>query len=338
MAGLLIAVGLVALIVTHELGHFVAAKAFRLFVHEFGLGFPPRLAGIKRGETEYTVNALPLGGFVRIAGEDDGSEEEVPRDRLLSTQPWWKRAVVISAGVAVNAAIAWLLLTAVFLIGTPHVVIISDVEQGSPADLAGVMSGDLVEGYASVDEFAARARESAGGEFAFSVLRGSEQVEVTAQPRQPSEEHPGALGVSLAEGGIDRAPFWRAPYDALKATWSLVVATVQGFASLIGRLVTGNVPSDVVGPVGIVTTAGQVGSIGWIYLVQMLAVISVNLAVLNLLPIPALDGGRLYLTLIEGATGWKMPKWIESRVNVVTFLALIGLMLLLTARDVFRLF
>lgn len=338
MAGLLIAVGLILLIIAHELGHFLAAKLFRLHVHEFGVGFPPRLFGWKKGETEYTVNALPLGGFVRIAGEDDEAEGVIPAEKLLSTQRPWKRALVIVAGVGTNAVIAWLLLTAVFLMGTPHVVVISDVDADSPAAAAGLISGDLVADYSSSDAFARDARDHVGRSFTFNVLRGSDTVEVTTVPRVPTEEKPGSLGVSLTEGGIDRTPAWKAPYEALKTTWSLTVSTVQSFASLIARLVTGNVPSDVVGPVGIVTTASQVGGIGWIYLVQMLAVISINLAVLNLLPIPALDGGRLYLTIIEWISGKKLPKWVEVRVNAVTFLGLIGLMLLLTARDVFRLF
>ena len=338
MAGLLIALGLVLLIVAHEFGHFIAAKLFKLFVHEFGIGFPPRLVGKKVGETEYTLNALPLGGFVRIAGEDDENEGAIPRARLLSAQHPWKRALVIIAGVATNAVIAWVLLTAVFIAGTPRVVVITSVEAGSPASAAGVVPEDVLVGYESADSFATAARDSIARNFAFEVRRGSDTQLINATPREVTEERPGSLGVSLMEGGIDRVPFYLAPWEALKATWSLSVATVEGFAGLIGRLFTGNVPSDVVGPVGIVATAGQVSGIGSVYLVQMLAIISINLAVLNLLPIPALDGGRLYLTLIEWATRRKVPKWWEIRINAVTFLILIGLMLLLTARDVFRLF
>jgi regulator of sigma E protease len=338
MAGLIIALGLVLLIVAHELGHFFAAKLFKLHVHEFGIGFPPRLKSWKRGETEYSVNALPLGGFVRIAGEEDETETVIPKEKLLSTQHPLKRALVIIAGVAINAGLAWILLTSVFLVGTPHVVVLSEVEEGSPAAQAGLIAGDIVNQYASAEAFATAARDHVGRTFSFEVLRGSETVVVTTVPRVPTETHPGSLGVALTEGGIDRAPVRRAPYEALRATWDLTVATVQGFWNLLQRLVTGSVPGDVVGPVGIVTTASQVGGIGWIYLVQMLAVISINLAVLNLLPIPALDGGKLYLTLIEWISGKKLPKWIEVRLNAFTFLALIALMLLLTARDILRLF
>lgn len=338
MAGLLIAVGLVLLIIAHELGHFLAAKFFKLHVHEFGIGFPPRLFWKKWGETEYSINWLPIGGFVRIAGEDDDGDGSIPREKLLSAQPPWKRALVIAAGVGVNAVLAWVLLTGIFIVGTPHVVLITDVEPNSPAAVAGIEPSDIIMGYTSADTFAEAARNAAGNQFFFDVQRGTERVSINATPRAPSAEQPGALGVSLTEGGIDRTPVWKAPWEALRSTWDLTVATVQGFASLIGRLFTGSVPSDVVGPVGIVSTAGQVGGIGFIYLIQMLAVISINLAVLNLLPIPALDGGRLYLTIIEWVSGKKLPKWIESRVNAVTFLILIALMLLLTARDVFRLF
>lgn len=338
MAGLLIALGLILLIIAHELGHFFAAKAFRLFVHEFGVGFPPRLWGKKVGDTEYSLNALPLGGFVRIAGEDDDGDGTVPKARLLSAQPPWKRAIVIVAGVAVNAALAWVLLTAVFAVGTPRVLVATGVEEESPAAVAGVQASDIILGYDSAASFAAAAREHAEQPFAFEVQRGATKESITSTPRVPSNEKPGALGVSLVEGGIDPVPAWKAPWEGLKATGALIVATVTGFIDLLARLFTGSVPSDVVGPVGIVTTAGQVSTIGTIYLVQMLAIISINLAVLNLLPIPALDGGRLYLTLVEWATKRKVPRWIEIRMNAATFILLIGLMLLLTARDVFRLF
>lgn len=338
MAGLLIAVGLILLIIAHELGHFFAAKAFKLHVHEFGVGFPPRLWFTKKGETEYSVNALPLGGFVRIAGEDDDGDGKIAPERLLSKQHPWKRSVVIVAGVAVNAAIAWVLLTSIFMIGTPHVLVATSVEDGSPAAAAGMKANDLILGYDTSASFADAARAHAEQNFTFDVQRGSEVQSISATPRTPSAEHPGALGVGLVEGGIDRVPFWQAPWEGLKATWGLTVATVMGFVDLVVRLFSGSVPSDVVGPVGIVTTAGQVSTIGLIYLVQMLAVISINLAVLNLLPIPALDGGRLYLTIVEWATKRKIPRWIEIRMNAVTFIVLIGLMLLLTARDVFRLF
>lgn len=338
MAGLLIAVGLVLLIVAHELGHFLAAKAFRLFVHEFGVGFPPRLWARKAGETEYSLNALPLGGFVRIAGEDDDGDGSVPRGRLLSAQSPWKRCVVIAAGVTVNAVLAWVLLTAVFAVGTPRVLVATAVEEGSPAAVAGLQAEDLILGYGSAADFAAAARESAGQPFAFDIQRGAEKRSLEATPRTPSDGNQGALGVGLVEGGIEPVAAWKAPWEGLKATGELIVATVMGFVDLLARLFTGNVPGDVVGPVGIVTTAGQVSTIGAIYLVQMLAIISVNLAVLNLLPIPALDGGRLYLTVVEGIAKRKVPRWIEIRMNAVSFVLLIGLMLLLTARDVLRLF
>ena len=145
MSGVFIAVGLIVLIIAHEIGHFLAAKAFRLFVHEFGIGFPPKLFGKKCGETEYTVNALPIGGFVRIAGEDD-EEQNIPAERLLSKQAPWKRSLVIAAGVGVNIVLAWVLFTGIYLIGTPHVVVIADVEEGAPAALAGIelMQGDFI--------------------------------------------------------------------------------------------------------------------------------------------------------------------------------------------------
>lgn len=338
MAGLLVAAGLILLIIAHEIGHFLAAKAYGLFVHEFGFGFPPRIWGRKVGETEYTVNALPLGGFVRIAGEDDDGDGDIPPERLLMNQSPWRRAVVIGAGVAVNAVLAWVLLSFVFAFGTPRVVVATAVEENSPAAIAGVMANDLILGYGSTAALAEAARAKAGEEFAFDVRRGGETITLTATPRVPSEDRPGALGLSLVEGGIERSPLWRAPWDGLKATGNLVVATIGGFWELVSHLFRGAVPQDVVGPVGIVTTAGQVSSVGLIYLVQMLAVISVNLAVLNLLPVPALDGGKLYLSVIEAVTGKKIPRWLEIRLTAVTFILLIGLMILLTARDVLRLF
>ncbi len=158
---LIVIFGLSFLILSHEAGHFLVAKAFGLKVDEFGFGFPPKIFGKKKGETEYSLNWLPFGGFVRIAGENDGVVKDelastltdAEKKRIFAFQPAWKRASVMIAGVTVNFLTGWLLLSAVLMIGTPKALVVSDVQKGSPAEAVGVVSGDIVKGFADAQSF-----------------------------------------------------------------------------------------------------------------------------------------------------------------------------------------
>jgi regulator of sigma E protease len=342
LIALFVIIGLSILILGHEAGHFAAAKLFGLKVDEFGIGFPPRLWSKKKGETTYSVNWLPFGGFVRIAGENDHMDSmtdtisEPDRRRFFYTQPVWKRSVIILAGVTVNFLLAWALISATFMMGSAPTLLVSEVEAGSPAAAAGIQPGDTITGFRNTQEFIAYIQEHKGQEIGIGVTRGNDNLNFRVTPRLNPAPDQGAVGLGFS-GVIRRGP-GSAITDGFTQTRLLAWYTLAAFGSLVKDLFThGALPKDVVGLVGIFPVAQQVGQAGWIHLVQLLAMISVNLAVINLLPFPALDGGRFILILIEKLKGSPLPRKAEAWINTFGFAFLLLLMILITIRDISRL-
>lgn len=347
MSILIIIIGIAALILIHEIGHFVVAKAMGLLVEEFGFGFPPRLFSKKIGETTYSFNALPLGGYVKIAGEDRPGQQEVeppkslggstPKNlRVFYARPAWQRASVIAAGVLMNFLLGWLLLSAVFMIGTPRTLLVSEVLPGSPAELVGLKSQDQIVGYGSAKQFIDFVNANRGKEITVQVRRGSEELSFQAVPRVKDQA---ALGVALIEAGIERHSFFAGLWDGLKAAGSVVGSIFAAFGNLLlGFLAQGRLVGNVVGPVGIFGVANQAGALGFVYLIQLVALISLNLTVLNILPFPALDGGRLLFVILEKIKGSPLDQRFERLANSIGFMVLLLLMIAITVRDVVRLF
>ncbi len=362
MTVVFVIVGLSVLILGHEWGHFFAAKKFGLKVDEFGFGFPPKIFAWRsrrkikegetlrqaQGETEYSLNWLPFGGFVKIAGENDrisGDSDKLQdlppaeKRRIFLFQPAWKRAVIILAGIFVNLIIGWFLFSVVFLVGTPKALILTAVQPGSPAEAVGIKANDILEGYTDSDTFVNFVNANRGKEIEVSVLRGSEKLKFKVVPRVSVKPEEGALGVGIAPAGADPQGFFKSFWYGLEQTGLIAAGTVKGFYILLkGLVINGRLSSDVTGPVGIFTIASQIGKIGWAYLINLLALISVNLAVINLIPFPALDGGRFFLILIEKIKGSPVPVKLEAVINGVGFALLLALMVVITARDLIRLF
>jgi len=349
-----IIIGIIFLILVHELGHFLTAKYFRMRVDEFGIGIPPRAWGKKFGETLYSVNWLPFGGFVRIRGEDKEPEDlaklsEAEKSRLFTFQAAWKKALVIVAGVAVNLIAGWLLLSAVFAIGTPTLVYVQEVQEGSPAMEAGLLEGDVVTGYRALsekmitnaltaDEFIGFIDLQKGKEMELRILRGSEELFFTVVPRVDTPEGEGAVGVGFVEIGFEARPLGESLWLGLIRTGEVVVLTYQGLGSLLGGIFTsGKVPEGIVGPVGIFSFAYQSGQIGLVYLLQVLGLISVNLAILNLIPFPALDGGQLVFIIIEKIKGTPLKTSTKAMVNAGGIALLLLLVVIVSVRDVWTL-
>lgn len=343
--GILIFFGLAILIVGHEAGHFFAAKAMGMKVEEFGFGFPPRIFGKRKGETEYSLNWLPFGGFVRIAGENDrllGETEKLEalppeeKKRFFMFQAPWRRSIVILAGVSANFLLGWLLISGVFTVGTVPALEVYQVQQASPAEAAGIRAGDVIRNFKTAEEFIAYTAKSRGREVSIEVQRGGEFLTFKVTPR--TETAPGEGAVGLVFTGIVPRELLPALKDGFYAAGRIAWLTLVAFYEMVRGMVTsGVIPEGIVGPVGIFFVARESAAAGVLNFIQLLAFISVNLAVLNLIPFPALDGGRFILILIEKLKGSPISRRAEAWLNGVGFALLILLMLVVTFRDVVRL-
>lgn len=352
----LVVVSLSLLILAHEIGHFAAAKFFNVKVEEFGFGYPPRVLSKKIGETIYSINALPLGGFVHISGEDvegeqaaaavKGETREVDATRSFRSQALWKRVVILSAGVFMNIMAGWFVFSAVFMVGSPSHLIISEVAKRSPAAEAGLRANDIIvradiggvtlSDPIANDAFVAAVKKAAGTIITLEVKRGEEvqAVRVLSRAHPPAGE--GAMGVALDEMGIPRASFFAAIGKGFLASLDVFWGTAKGFYVVIERIFSapGSALQGVAGPVGIFDIAAQTGKLGYVYLFQLVALISLNLAALNFFPFPALDGGRVLFLIIEQIKGSPVPRRFEQVVNAVGFAALLVLMVIVTIHDV----
>jgi len=346
------------LILVHEWGHFFVARRAGIRVDEFGLGFPPKAYSIKKGPTEYSLNWVPLGGFVKIHGEDGEGEGEP--DSFLS-KPLWVRLAVVVAGVTMNFLFAILLLSFGFWYGIPQVVdentpstvrdvhvTILQVAPGSPAATAGLQTGDAVVKVSAggdeaiindVQELQNIIGAHEGQDTTIVVQRGGVTIEKTMIPRKDAPANEGPLGIVINKAGIISYPWYQAPIEGTKAAFSLSWMFLSAFSSFIfGLFVHGKAMADIMGPVGIGTLTYQATQLGLNYFIQFAAVISLNLAIINALPIPALDGGRILFLLIEGIKGSPVSRRFERIAHTTGFAVLISLMIFVTVHDIARLF
>jgi regulator of sigma E protease len=353
---ILVIIGLSLLILGHEAGHFFIAKLFGLKVDEFGIGFPPRIMAKKFGDTEYSINWLPFGGFVRIGGErgefegvspEGGSPKaaqqaelsDADKARLFYNQPAWKKSLIVLAGVFMNFILGWLFIAIVFMVGVPQTLVISGTQAGSPAAAAGIQAGDVVKGYTDAQSFINYIDAHKGAPVSVTVVRNDKDISYTMTPRVNAPANQGALGVALEEGGAARENFFKAIWDGLQDAAIISWLTLQAFYELLKQIfVHASIPADIVGPVGIFGIAEETGHIGLTYLLQFLGIISINLMIVNCIPFPALDGGRFLVVLFEKIKGSPLPYKVEAWINGVGFALLLLLMVVLTVRDVSGLF
>lgn len=348
LIAILIILGLSLLILGHEAGHFFMAKLFGLKVDEFGIGFPPRIFAKKKGDTEYSLNWLPFGGFVKISGERgefamlelEGTQKEAPdTSKLLYAQPAWKKSLVMLAGVFMNFILGWFFLSLTLMIGAPQALVISGIQPNSPAQAVGIMEGDIIKDFKTGQSFIDFVDAHRGENIAIVVIRNNKELSFNVSPRVQTGPEEGAVGVLLAEAGQPREAFFPALWDGLKGAGIVVWLTLMAFYELIRELfVSVTLLPGVVGPVGIFGIAQETGKISLVYLLQFLGIISLNLTVVNLIPFPALDGGRFVITLVEKIKGSAISAKAEGLVNGLGFIFLIVLMVLLTVRDVGNLF
>ena len=366
------------LVLVHELGHFWTAKKLGVAAEEFGFGFPPRLVGFykgangkrkwiwgnreieeevkKRKETVYSLNWIPLGGFVKIKGED-GTEKNSADS--FASQPVWKRFLILSAGVVMNFILAIFLFFLAFYNGIPEVVDenyvgneakvqIVQVADKSPADKAGIRMGDevlflktgegLTEEITSVEKFQELIKNNAGQKIELTLKNARGERNLSVDIRDSAPEGEGLLGVVLAKTAVSHYGFWQSWWLALKSFFGVVLAILFFLKDLIVGIFSSSqkVSSEVAGPVGIAVMTGQVAQLGVNYLFQFAAMLSVNLGVVNFLPLPALDGGRILFLLIEKIKGRPISQKIENYIHTAGFVFLMGIMVLVTFQDFSR--
>ena len=298
--------------------------------------------------TIYSLNWLPFGGFVKIAGENGGLGEEMQKfenldeetkKHLFPFQTALVRSLVILAGVAINFLIGWFLVSLVLMIGTPPALVVSGIQPNSPALKAGIMAGDVIRDYVKADDFIGFVNNNRGKEIKFVISRDGKDLTFNVVPRVKTAEGEGALGLMLAEAGEQSKGFFGAVWEGLKRSLIISGMVFQTFYLLIKNLfLHGSLLQGVVGPVGVFSVAEQASRVGLIYFVQLLSLISLNLAVINLFPFPALDGGRFFMILIEKIKGSPISRRTEALINSAGFVFLIFLMIALTVRDVARWF
>lgn len=327
---LTVLIGLSLLIIIHELGHFWAAKYFNILVEEFGFGFPPRLIKKKIGETLYSLNLLPLGGYVKLHGEfrksEDGHPELDPRSFI--DQKAGRRAIVIVAGCLMNFLAGWLIVSSIFWIGSPTIIMIESINKNGPAAAAGMQTGDLVKWSGEANDFINFVKNNRGRDINLNLLRDGQSLTVQIRPRIEDVSGEGPLGVTIRGGGVPRHGFLSGLMNGLLTSLSIVAAIVTGIYQIFVS------PQNIVGPVGIFNVAVGMGEMGLVYVLQLLGLISLNLAVLNILPIPALDGGRLLFIIIEKIRGKAFSPKTEIAANGWGFAILITLLLVVTFKDV----
>lgn len=331
------------LIFVHEAGHFTAAKLSGVKVEEFAFGFPPKLFCKKKGETKYCINLFPVGGYVKMLGEDELSDNP----RSFSKKKARFRLAIIVAGVVMNFLLGGILLSIGYGIGMAPIsvpdsqfsnnkinqVVIAKVNESSPAEIAQLAPGDVVEGFASIDEFADFTKANLNKEITLNITRNSEQLTKTIKV---SDNSNAPIGVGLVNVAKVKLPFFQAIYfgfkDMVLTSKNIVVAL---YLIIVGLFKTGSVGEAVSGPVGIFNVTGQAVELGFIYILQLAALLSINLAIINIIPFPGLDGSRALITVLEGVFRKKVIRSeVESFLHMIGFIVLILLIILVTFKDI----
>lgn len=373
------------LIFVHEFGHFITAKRAGLRVDEFGFGFPPRAIGviidlkvekwrdkfkfffgqssageIPEGKTIYSLNWIPLGGFVKIYGEGgEGREDE----KSFASQKPWRRALILISGVTMNVILAAILISVGFFIGLPQEITsqnetyarnvkiqIINVATDSPAKEAGLKIGDAILKIsesesgkvlvpARVEEVQEFVKSFLGRILELEISRGKEVLKFFVLARENYPQDQGAMGIAMAKTGIVSFSLPRSVWEGAGLTIHLLGQIIYAFYFIIKNLiVSGQVVGGLAGPVGIFVFTGEAARLGFVYLLQFTALISLNLAVINAFPFPALDGGRLLFVLIEKIKGSPVNQKIEKWIHNIGFALLLALIILITFMDIGRFF
>jgi len=344
------------LVFVHELGHFSVAKFFKVKVLEFSLGFPPRIFSFKKKETQYSIGSIPIGGYVKMLGEEETSSDP----RAYNKQAPGKRLLIGVAGVIMNVILCWFILSIGFVVGmTPiatlpanvpgHIispkVLVVGTESGSPAQKSGLEANDiLIAGqadgktvqFSSPNDVSSFTASNINKTVELSIERNKKDLTLTVQL---SNDKSAPLGVEIADASIVRVPWYLAPWVGLRETFQIIKMTFDFLIGFFAQLFSsGKVSNDVGGPVAIFSLTGLAAHAGFMILLQFIALLSINLALVNILPFPALDGVRALFIILESIFHRKVVKEeIENIIHTIGFAILIILILLVTYRDIMRL-
>jgi regulator of sigma E protease len=358
---------LAVLVLVHEFGHFIVAKKSGIRVDEFGLGFPPKIWSVKKGETTYSLNAIPFGGFVKIFGENPNEESLSGPDsaRSFVKKPRYIQAAVLIAGIVFNLLFAWLLISISFLFGVtassidyarygerlqdPHIVV-TMVQKGAPAEKAGLKAGDTILAVTTVakagpagenievEQVKKTISESVGKPISVLYSRAGQTLsaEMTATTSLLAGKY--AVGIAMENVGMLQLPIHLAIWEGGRLTIHAIGAVAVGLFDFVWDAVTGKADfSTVSGPIGIVGLVGDAARIGITHLLTFTAFISINLAIINLVPFPALDGGRLLFVAIEAIIRRPIKHSVANALNLVGFALLMLLMIIVTYKDIAKL-
>ncbi len=358
---------LAGLIFTHELGHFWAAKKFGIRVDEFGFGFPPKLFSVKKGETEYSLNLIPIGGFVKIFGENPDEESETGSDqtRSMVNKPRHIQAIVLAAGVFLNLVLAWALFSVSLYVGMPialadlptqtkvteEKLLITSIMKDSPAAESGLIAGDSILTLAvddkkiilpTIEEVQEFLQTNKNKIVEISYSRGArknlkEGVALT-MPKLGVVGEKAGIGITMERIGVAKLSFFQSIIMGFKFTCEMTIATIISFRDFLMSLFVngGQALSSVAGPIGLFGIVAGIRQLGLIYLINFTAIISINLAVLNILPFPALDGGRLLFLIIEAIKGSRLNPKIANSLNALGFIMLLLLMAVVAVSDILK--
>jgi regulator of sigma E protease len=351
---------LVIVVIGHEFGHFIVAKWNGVKVEEFGFGLPPKIWGFKpkNSETEYNINLLPIGGYVKLLGEE-GDNRDNPRS-FASKKPW-QRIAILSAGVIMNIIIAVIAFTIVGMLGSQVVINdseinsdkysnvafrIATVAKDSPAEKSDLKFGDEIQSIAGIeivnkDELNNIIKDNIGQSIDIVIERGSQTLTKTLEPRENPPEGQGAIGISTQLTGMQKFSF----FESLKLSFIRIYVIISTTLYILGQMIMSvftqaplPAEADVTGPVGLVQVVGDIRDLGFTYIITFVGLISTSLALFNILPIPALDGGRIVFVTIEWIKGSPVSQVLENKFHIIGYSVLMLLFLLVTIKDIINLF
>ncbi len=339
------------IVLVHELGHLITAKIFKVYCYEFSIGMGPKIHSWKGKETVYSLRLIPLGGYVAMAGEKEEELEmypniEIPKGRSLASIKPWKKIIVLVAGAVMNFVLAWIIVAGIFIqLGAypePRPPVVAGVVEGGPAELAGFQTGDYITGIVFDDGTIIKPKtfndilaftQSYAGEMTYTVERGSKELELSVQPQQ-DENGIYLVGIMLPEQKYAKVNL----ISGFKYGAEYLIDLSKVMMTSMGHLLVGKGLDQMSGPVGIYQATAQQANYGLRAMLLWIAILSLNVGIFNLFPLPVLDGGRIILTGIEWVTKKPINKKIETGLMVGSMVLVLMLFIFVTWQDIIRLF